>query len=78
MRLSEEFLKGFKDFGVIITTIVNSILLSITYILGVGITSIIARASGKRFLDVKKEKKKTYWKDYNLKKEDKDKYYRQF
>lgn len=78
--------KGFLDFGVYITKGVNFVLLTFVYIFGVGLTSLIARIAGKSFLDIKKENKndaqkndeKTYWENYNLKKEKKDRYYNQF
>lgn len=79
------FVKGFQDgikeFGLNVSTIVNTILLAIVYIIGVGITSIIAKIAGKHFVDVnlkKSKKAKTYWKDLNLKKQPLEEYYRQF
>ena len=83
MKLLKQFFKGFKegfkDFGHSITIIINSILLSVVYIFGVGITSVFAKIFGKHFLDTKiSKKRKTYWQDLNLKKESIDKYYRQF
>jgi hypothetical protein len=69
--------EGMKEFGQNITIIVNSILLSIVYLIGVGPTSIIAKIFGKSFLQ-KELVKETYWTDLNLEKEDKDNYYRQF
>jgi len=44
------FFEGFKEFGSNITIIINSILLFIVYILGIGITALIARLFGKKFL----------------------------
>jgi len=71
--------KGFKDFGLGITAIVNAILLTLVYVIGVGLTAIVAKIFGKHFMDVKKQKNiKTYWKELNLKKEPTDNYYRQF
>lgn len=71
------FKEGMKDFGYNISIIVNSVLLSAVYIIGVGITSIIAKLSGKHFLDMKLGKK-TYWEDSDLKGGPKKYYYRQF
>jgi len=78
-----EFFSGFKAgmqlFGHGIATIVNVTLLSVVYWIGVGITSMIAKIMGKRFLDMELDKKaKTYWKDYNLTKRPIEEYYRQF
>ena len=71
--------EGFKEFGENIARIVNSVLLSIVYFVGVGPTSLIARIVKKSFLETKIEKnKKTYWTDLNLGKRPKEEYYRQF
>lgn len=79
MTFIKSFKIGFKEFGENIVFLVNSILLSIVYIFGVGITSIIAKLSKKTFLDTKIDKKaKTYWCDLNLDKKPIDEYYRQF
>jgi large-conductance mechanosensitive channel len=72
------FLKGFKDFGHIITNIVNFILLSIVYFVGIGPTSIVAKISGKHFLDLKKKKTDSYYTKKDIKKEPIENYYRQF
>jgi hypothetical protein len=71
--------KGFKEFGENIALIVNSVLLSIVYFIGVGPTSLFAKMMGKSFIDRKPEKKtKTYWSDLNLDKKPIEEYYRQF
>ncbi len=72
------FEKGFENFGKFIKDVVNYILLTIVYIIGVGFTAIIAKIFGKKFLNIKKQKKSTYWTDLNLKKEKIENYYRQF
>jgi hypothetical protein len=69
--------KGMKDFGHNLATIINTVLLFIVYIIGVGITAIIAKLAGKHFLDIKGEKP-SYWSDLNLKKKPIEEYYRQF
>jgi len=49
------------------------------YIVGVGITSIISKISGKKFLDTKQSKEKeSYWVDLNLKKKKFEEYYKQY
>ena len=71
--------KGQKEFGEDIGTLVNSILLSVVYLLGVGLTSIIAKVVRKRFLNLRLDKSaKTYWEDLNLNKRPIEEYYRQF
>lgn len=79
----KEFFKGFKigqkKFGEDIAIIINSILLSFVYLIGVGLTSIFAKIFGKHFLDLKvDENKKTYWSELNLGKKPLEEYYRQF
>lgn len=82
MRFFRDFFDGFwdgiNDFGTNISTLVNSILLLVVYIVGVGITSIFAKIVGKRFLETKRFKKGTYWHELNLKKKESKEYYRQF
>ncbi len=73
------FKKGFTQFGHNLSNLVNSILLSIVYFIGVGITSIIAKITKKHFLEMKiKKSQKTYWSNLDLKKQKMDEYYRQF
>ncbi|MFC1682226.1 hypothetical protein ACFL0X_01245 [Nanoarchaeota archaeon] len=73
------FGKGTKLFGETIATVINCILLTIVYILGIGLTSIFAKIVGKRFLDLKKnEKVNTYWIDLDTNKKTINEYYRQF
>lgn len=83
MMKLKQFYKGFqeglKDFSQTISTIINSILLLIVYLIGVGLTSLFAKIFNKHFLDTKlSNKKKSYWSDLNLKKKSIDEYYRQF
>lgn len=83
MKIIKKFFKGFKNgmenFGKNIAIIINSISLSIIYILGVGITSIVAKIFKKHFLNLKISKKeKTYWLELNLKKRPIEEYYKQF
>jgi hypothetical protein len=70
---------GFKNFGDLIALLVNTSLLFVAYILGIGFTFLFAKILGKRFLDLKPSKKaNTYWSDLNLSKKPIDEYYRQF
>ena len=75
----KSFGEGFKAFGNFIASVVNFALLFIVYIFGVGITAIVAKLTGKRFLKLHQSSKiKTYWIDYKLDKKDFSEYYRQF
>ena len=83
MKSVNHFIKGFKEgmklFGERIAIIVNSALLLIVYLVGVGLTSIASKLVGKHFLDKKLSKSKdSYWEDLNLNKKPVDEYYRQF
>lgn len=71
------FWKGFKQFGHIINNIINFVLLSVVYFIGVGITFLVAKIMGKHFLNTGK-KKDTYWVKLNLGKQKMEDYYRQF
>ena len=71
--------KGFEEFGHLISGIVNSLLLTVVYILGVGLTSIVAKIVGKKFLERKLYRlRSSYWGDLNLRKQKKEDYLRQF
>jgi len=74
----KEFREGLKDFGENISIIVNTILLSLIYLIGVGLTSMIAKIVKKKFLHIKEPKKESYWTDLNLKKNKREEYYKQF
>ena len=71
------FQKGIKSFSDNITSIINFLLLSIVYLIGVGLTSIVAKIFSKHFLDMKK-KKDSYWHNLKLKNKPIEEYYRQF
>ena len=70
------FIEGLKEgkkyFENSLSALINSILLSIVYFIGIGITSIIGKSLGKSFLN-----NKTGWQSLNLGNNLND-YYRQF
>ena len=71
--------KGQKKYTEAVAALINSILLTLVYIIGVGLISIFAKIFGKNFLDTKIDKnKQTYWKELNLTKKPMEDYYRQF
>jgi hypothetical protein len=79
MNAFSEIKKGFEIYGKTIATVINSILLTLVYILGIGITSILAKITGKNFLEIEVNRtQKTYWSKLNLGKEELSSYYRQF
>ena len=76
INMIKNFYSGMKLFGENIVIIVNSILLLIVYIIGVGFTKIIVLMMRKSLIDTKLSAS-SYWKPINLKK-DLDSFYRQF
>jgi len=81
MKKTKQFLMGFRkgmqNFGYNIALIINTILLTFVYLIGVGLTSIFAKLFRKHFLGTKLSKD-SYWSDLNLKKKLMEDYYRQF
>ncbi|MFH1403206.1 MAG: hypothetical protein ABIH11_02940 [Candidatus Altiarchaeota archaeon] len=71
------FRKGFEGFGKHATGAVNSILLTIVYVLGVGPVSLAYRISGRHFLDMKK-RDGTYYVERKTGEGKREEYYRQF
>jgi len=76
-EIFDEFMEGSKMFGELISAIVNLLLLSIVYFIGVGLTSIFAMVFGKKFID-DKATKDSYWEELNLTTQSFKEYYRQF
>jgi hypothetical protein len=73
------FKEGFREFGKLIVSLVNFLLLSIIYILGIGLTSIVAKIFRKRFLHLELDSKsKSYWVNLNIGERPTEKYYDQF
>lgn len=77
-KFIEEFKKGQKNFGETIAVIVNTILLSLVYFIGMGLTFMFAKIFKKHFLELEKDKGDTYWSELNLSKKPLQEYYRQF
>ena len=73
------FWDGVKRFGLRMSKVTNFVLLVPVYFLGVGVTSIIAKIAGKRFLLLKLSKnKKSYWEAYNIGREKEEEYYKMY
>ena len=71
--------RGFTGFGDLISTLVNATLLLLVYLLGVGITSVIAKLVRKHFLEMETNPNlESYWVDLNLEEDKVDNFYRQF
>jgi len=76
-KILKEFKEGIKLFGETIAIIFNSILLTIVYFLGVGLTSIVAKIFGKKFIN-KNLNSETYWEELDITTTKFEDYYRQF
>jgi hypothetical protein len=75
----EGFKKGTIDFSKNIGIFLNLFLLSLVYFLGVGFAFLILKILGKKFLDLKINKKLiTYWEERSQLDQIKDNFYRQF
>ncbi len=73
------FQEGIKKFGGSISMVVNTVILFLIYIFGVGLTSIFAIIFSKKFLDLEADSQTdSYWHNLNLGREPLDHYYRQF
>ncbi len=75
----EGFSEGKELFSNKISIIINFLLLTIVYFTGVFLTSIFAKISKKKFLDLMPQKEaSTYWEDLNLDKKEEKYYFKQF
>jgi hypothetical protein len=73
------WLAGFRKVGESVAVVVNAVLLSIAYVVGVGPIAVIGKLSRKRWLDVRfKSADESYWEEHVLSTEAMDKYRRQF
>lgn len=74
-----EIKNGQKNFGEDIQSIINFIMLTFVYFLGVGLTSVFAKIFGKHFLNLNISKaKETYWQNYDKGNQKMEEYYKQF
>ena len=62
----------------LISGIVNFVLLSMVYFVGIGIVSISAKIFGKHFLQLKRQNKQSNWHEHKLTKQPLEQYYRTF
>ncbi len=76
-KILAAYIKGFKEFGLALNNVITLIMLSIVYFVGVGLTSIIAKALKKNFLEFKSADK-TYWKENRITKKKFEDYLRTF
>lgn len=73
------FRAGMEKFGMNLAVLVNSVLLLLAYIFGVGLTSYAAKISGKKFLELKPQKdRKSYWEPLDYSEGEMKDFYRQF
>ncbi len=73
---------GMCEAGLCSAAVVNSLLLLVVYVVAVGVTALVARTAGKRFLESPnssgRKNRKTYWSDLNLTTKPLKEYYHQF
>ena len=73
------FWAAFKKFGEFMASIINFFLLIPVYFIGIGVSSLFMKLSNEEAMNIeKKEKQKTYWKEYNLGTKKKEEYKRMF
>lgn len=61
-KIKVDFLDGFKNFGLNFNVIINLVILSLVYLIGIGPSSIVAKSLGKHFLELKlARRRKSYW-----------------
>lgn len=78
-KLLKNLKHGLIFFGQCVATVVNAALLLVVYALGVGLTALAAKLSGKHFLARHLDRERTtYWENIDQGKRSEDKYYRQF
>jgi hypothetical protein len=69
--------QGFRAFSANINAVVNTVLLSIAYVIGIGVTALVAKVAGKKFLTMQRAKG-TYWKPVQKREQPLDEAFRQF
>lgn len=75
----QSFKAGMLFFGERTSTLVNTLLLGIVYIVGVGPMSLLAKLSGKKFLDLTLDTaRSSYWEKTGQQPDVLNRYYRQF
>lgn len=82
MIVFRQFLKGFKkgfhEFNNNTALVINFVLLTFIYFIGVGMSFILVKISRKRFLHIEQSNSFSYWNDLDLKTKPLEEYYRQF
>ena len=61
-----------------VNAVVNLILLLLVYFIGIASVSIIMKLSGKHFLELKKQNRKSNWHEHKLTKQPLEQYHRTF
>lgn len=77
-KFLKDFFDGFKYLGLLISSFVNAVLLSIVYILGVGASNVLSKTSKKNLLDLKGDASSSYWSDIDKNTAPVEEYLRQF
>ncbi|MBI5393526.1 hypothetical protein HZA96_06680 [Candidatus Woesearchaeota archaeon] len=78
-RIWQAIKKGFLAFSHFMQKVVNTILLTIVYFVGVGLTSLISKLFGKHYMELKLDKDaKSYYKECMSTKKVKEEFYRMY
>jgi len=72
------FRHGFADFGHGVSYVVNFLLLSVVYVIGVGAVSLLTKAFGKKYMDFGFKKSSSYYTEKNMGGGSAEDYLRQF
>ncbi len=59
------FHKGFKQFAETASFVINTVLLTIVYFVGVGPVAIISKLRKKKYLELQTNDSETYWIDHD-------------
>ena len=78
-KIWEVIKKGFLAFSHFMQMVVNTILLTVVYFVGIGLTSLISKLFGKHYLELKLDKNaKSYYKECYSTKRPKEEFYRMY
>ncbi|QQG39505.1 MAG: hypothetical protein HYS81_03930 [Candidatus Aenigmatarchaeota archaeon] len=72
------FKSGFQGFGHFVSDVVNFVLLTFVWLIGIGPASVLGKFTGKKFLDMELVMRESYWVAYVVKTEPLESYEKQY
>jgi hypothetical protein len=69
---------GMKLFGECTSALVNAILLSVVYLVGIGLSRLLAPRSHREMMEPPSKRSRSYWRSMRAEKRSLDEHYRQF